>query len=247
MLLGSYLFDSFKARNCIAAFSRGKLDLGFKDNPGLRENRALFLEGLGIAARSLVCLQQVHGNRVFPAQAKDAGKGAFEYQSAIAGYDGLISAESNLPLAVFSADCLSVFMLDAANRVCAVLHAGWKGTKDRIVPAALDIFRDKFNSHPEEIICGFGPSIRSCCYEVGVEFQDYFSKGLVKRKGRVFLDLAHTNREQLVSAGVPEENISDCGICTSCRNKEFFSYRKDGRGAGRMMSVIMIKENLCKV
>lgn len=243
MLLNNYLFDSFKAQDCIAVFSRGKLDLGFKDNPGLRENRALFLGQLGIPSDNLVCLQQVHGNKVFSAQMKDAGRGAFEYETAVAGYDGLISAENNLPLAVFSADCLSVFMLDTRNRIAAILHAGWKGTKDRIVLGALDIYKNKFNSLPRDIICGFGPCIRNCCYEVGEEFHDYFSKGLVKRKGRVFLDLARTNLEQLISAGIPESNITDCGICTSCQNRDFFSYRKDGQNTGRMMSVIMVKED----
>lgn len=242
MPLNNYLFDSFKAQDCIAGFSLGKLDLGFKDNPGLRENRALFLGQLGIAAQSLVCLQQVHGNAVFQAQRKDAGRGAFEYETAVAGYDGLISARKNLPLGVFSADCLSVFMLDIRNRTAALLHAGWKGTKDRIALAALDIFKNKFNSRPEEIICGFGPCIRDCCYEVGEEFREYFSKGLVKRKGKVFLDLARTNLEQLTGAGIPESNVTDCGICTSCQNQDFFSYRKDGQKTGRMMSVIMVKE-----
>ena len=243
MLLNNYLFDSFKAQDCIAGFSLGKLDLGFKDNPGLRENRGTFLGQLGIAADSLVCLQQVHGNKVFSAERKDAGQGAFEYETAVAGYDGLISARKNLPLAVFSADCLSVFMLDTRNRIAAILHAGWKGTKDRIVLSALDIFKNRFSSLPRDIICAFGPCIRDCCYEVGEEFRDYFSKGLVKRKGRVFLDLARTNLEQLTGAGIPESNVTDCGICTSCQNQDFFSYRKDGQKTGRMMSVIMIKED----
>ena len=241
MLLKSYLFDSFKAQDCIAGFSLGKLDLGFKDNPALKENRGAFLGQLGIAAENLVCGQQVHGNKVFPAEIKDAGRGAFEYETAVAGYDGLISARKKLPLAVFSADCLSVFMLDTRNRIAAILHAGWKGTKDRIALSALDIFKNKFNSHPRDIICGFGPCIRDCCYEVGEEFRGYFSEGLVKRKGRVFLDLTRANLEQLISAGIPEINVTDCGICTSCQNQDFFSYRKDGQNTGRMMSVIMIK------
>lgn len=243
MPLNNYLFDSFKANNCLAAFSLGKLDLGFKDNPALRQNRSLFLGQLGIAAESLVCGQQVHGNAVFQAQRKDAGRGAFEYETAVAGYDGLISAGRNLPLGVFSADCLSVFMLDIRNRTAAILHAGWKGTKDRIVLSALDIFKNRFNSRPQDIICGFGPCIRDCCYEVGEEFRDYFSGGLVKRKERVFLDLARTNLEQLIGAGILEKNVTDCGICTSCQNQDFFSYRKDGQKTGRMMSVIMVKED----
>lgn len=241
MLLSNYIFESFKAYNCLAAFSLGRLDLGFKNNPGLRQNRALFLGQLDIAAESLVCGQQVHGNVVFQAQSKDAGRGAFEYETAIAGCDGLISVREGLPLAVLSADCLPVFMLDTANRISAILHAGWKGARDKIVLSALDIFKDAFNSRLQDIICGLGPCIRDCCYEVGEEFSAYFSGGLVKRKGKVFLDQARANMEQLIGGGIAKDNITDCGICTSCRNDEFFSYRKEGQSAGRMMSVIMVK------
>lgn len=239
MQSGYYLFDSFKAHNCVAAFSTNRLDLGFYNNPKLKENRGQFLKKLAIPFDTLVCLQQVHGNSVFIAAKKDAGHGAGDYTVAIPGYDGIITAEKRLPLAVFSADCLSIFMLDIKNRVAAILHSGWRGTKDNIVGVALTTMKNKFSSHAEDIVCGLGPSIRSCCYEVGPEFKDYFSNGLLKRKGKIFLDLAHTNLLQLQKSGVKEKNIYDCGLCTSCQ-QDFFSYRRDGQNAGRMMSVIMI-------
>jgi copper oxidase (laccase) domain-containing protein len=66
---------------------------------------------------------------------------------------------------------------------------------------------------------------------------------LFKRKGKIFLDLAQANLLQLQKSGVKEKNIYDCGMCTSCQ-QDFFSYRRDGQNAGRMMSVIMIKKNL---
>jgi copper oxidase (laccase) domain-containing protein len=35
--------------------------------------------------------------------------------------------------------------------------------------------------------------------------------------------------------------ISAKEIYTTCRNEEFFSYRKEGIGCGRMMSVMMLR------
>ncbi len=72
-------------------------------------------------------------------------------------------------------------------------------------------------------------------------FQDYFPDCVERRLEKFFLDLIKINSRQLLSAGVLERNISDSQICTSCRNDEFFSYRKEGQSAGRMMSVVMIK------
>ncbi|HVB35472.1 MAG TPA: peptidoglycan editing factor PgeF [Patescibacteria group bacterium] len=57
----------------------------------------------------------------------------------------------------------------------------------------------------------------------------------------VQLDLALANRRQLESTGVMAERISSCGLCTSCQNDWFFSYRRQGQRAGRMMAAIGIR------
>lgn len=239
---GYFLFDSFKKYGCIAAFSRGRLNLGFQNNPDLKKNREGFLRKIGLKPEDLICLKQVHGNKIFLAKKEDKGKGAFDYTAAIADCDGIITREKELPLAVFSADCLSVFMLDIQNNTGAVIHAGWRGSKESITLSALHILKEKFLSNTKDILCGFGPCIRSCCYEVNEDFQDYFPDGLEERQGKLFLDLIKINSQQLLSAGVLEKNISDSQICTSCQNEDFFSYRKEGQSAGRMMSVVMIKK-----
>lgn len=238
---GYFLFDSFEKYNCKAGFNCDRRDLGFHHNTAIEKNRAHFLKKLGIDPLGLVCLQQVHGNKVYLAAKENRGRGALSYISAIPGYDGIATITRSLPLAIFTADCLSVFLLDVKNMAAALVHCGWQGTRGGIMLYALNMLKDKFKSQPKDILCGFGPSIRSCCYQVGLEFKDYFPGGLIKRKGRIFFDLAGTNFKQLRAAGILKKNIADTGICTSCQNKHFFSYRKEGIGAGRMMSVIMIK------
>ena len=60
---------------------------------------------------------------------------------------------------------------------------------------------------------------------------------------RVQLDLRAANRWQLVHAGLDPRNIAVSTLCTGCRTDLFFSYRKEGGGTGRMMSVIGIVPN----
>ena len=55
------------------------------------------------------------------------------------------------------------------------------------------------------------------------------------------LNLAAVARHQLEAAGIPPRNIFVSGECTFCRNDRFFSYRKEGSRAGRMMAVIGIR------
>ena len=57
---------------------------------------------------------------------------------------------------------------------------------------------------------------------------------------RVRLDLRAANRWQLMEAGLKAQNIAVSALCTGCRSDLFFSYRKEGAGTGRMMSVIGI-------
>ena len=81
-----------------------------------------------------------------------------------------------------------------------------------------------------------GPAIGVCCYEVGSEVAAEFGQS-----GRTHIDLAAVNREQLVAAGVPEEHIYSAKLCTRCRADDFWSYRREKEGAGRMFSFAGIR------
>src|SRR6185436_19875128 len=43
------------------------------------------------------------------------------------GVDGFLTDQSGIPLGIFTADCLSVFLASRDERVVGVLHAGWRG------------------------------------------------------------------------------------------------------------------------
>jgi hypothetical protein len=87
-----------------------------------------------------------------------------------------------------------------------------------------------------------GPSIRSCCYEVGRDFSRHFREGLIRRAGKTYFDLAAAAIAQLRQAGLDPGRIYDSRLCTSCRSDEFFSYRREGAQTGRSMSVLEIDE-----
>ena len=97
-----------------------------------------------------------------------------------------------------------------------------------------------FLSQPSSLKIVLGPSIRECCYQVGPEFQGFFPSHVREREGHLYLDVVNSNQEQLLQAGVRQENIFDSGICTCC-NKNYFSFRRDGVKAGRMISLMMLK------
>lgn len=230
--------------NLVCAFSgrsQQNMSLFYGDTSESLANRRNFLSGLGIDYRDLVCAKQVHKSSIVCAKEKDKGKGALVYDNAINNTDAFLTNGRNLPLAVFTADCLSIFFYDYICGCIGLAHAGWRSSKENIAMKAAGLMQEKFGCKVENLNAGFGPAIRRCCYEVGSEFKAYFPGGIMRRKGRYYLDLIKINREQLLRSGIKSENIFDCGICTSCQNDDFFSYRREGKACGRMMSVAMLR------
>lgn len=239
-----YLLSGFPITRLICAFSSrhlGNMSLCYGNTESSLKNRKDFLNSLGISYQDLVCARQVHGSRIRYVKESDRGKGALNYNDSLVDTDALVTDQRNLPLAVFSADCLSIFLYAPKIPAIGLVHAGWRSTKEKIVIKTLQIMQKEFNMHIEDISVGFGPAIRSCCYEVEKKFKDFFSDDLIKRNNHCYLDLVRINKKQVLDLGVKEHNISDAQICTSCQNSDFFSFRKEGNSCGRIMSVIMLK------
>lgn len=217
------------------------MSLYYGDTVSSLENRKNFLNSLGIDYKSLVCARQAHGTNVRYISEDALGRGALSYDNSIADTDGFITDKKNIPVAVFTADCLSVFIYDPKTPSIGLVHSGWRSTKGNIVSKVIKLMQEKFNAEPKNLYAGFGASIRGCCYEVSTDFKDYFSEGLIQKDGRFYLDLSLVNKGQLLNAGLKDENIFPPQVCTFCHNDEFFSYRKEGKACGRMMSVMMLK------
>lgn len=240
---GFYFNQDFFSGQVVFAFSSRKqknMSLFYGNVEQSLVHRKNFLAELGIDYTNLVCAQQTHGNDATYVHEKDLGKGALTYASAIENTDALITDKKNTPMAIFTADCPSVFIYDPLAPAVGLVHAGWRSTKQEIIKNTVMLMQKKFNSQIAQLYVMFGPAIRNCCYEVGKEFREFFNLGLEPKNSRFYLDLISINQKQAQDLGILEQNIFDCGICTSCRNDEFFSYRKEGKDCGRMMSVMML-------
>jgi len=182
-----------------------------------------------------VHIHQVHGNKIIIAE------DSLRDEHVLKEADGLITQDFDLPLAIRSADCLSVFLYDEKHNGIGLIHVGWRGSQTNIVGQAIKLIKKQWQAYPKDIKVAFGPAIRSCCYEVGGEFKDFFPEDLIARNSRYYLDLPQMTRNQLLFCGVDKTNIYDCEICTCC-DPSFFSFRREGNNTGRMISLMMIKK-----
>jgi polyphenol oxidase len=236
--------EKFGLKDVISVFSSrldGNMSLSYGDTRGALENRRKFLSALAIDYRDLICAKQVHGKAVTYVTQTHKGSGALDYDSSISGTDGFLTDKKDVPIAILTADCLSVFIYDPRKPAVGILHAGWRSTEKNICGQVIRLMQEKFGSRPDELLIGFGPSIRSCCCKMEDDFKSNFPFGLTNRGGSVYVDIALINRRQLVSCGVQEGNIFDPKFCTFSENNAFFSFRKEAQGAGRMISVIMLR------
>lgn len=171
---------------------------------------------------SISTLRQVHSDTVVLA---DGRKGC------LGEGDALLSNTPGVTVAVKTADCLPILLVDGANRAVAAVHAGWRGTVRQIARRSVDAMRQAFATRPADLLAVMGPGIGACCYEVGPEVAAEF--GL---SGRARVNLPEVNRLQLIAEGIPAAQIYASKLCTQCRPEDFWSYRREKEGAGRMFS-----------
>jgi YfiH family protein len=112
-----------------------------------------------------VTLRQIHSDIIHCVDSVPAGP--------LAG-DGLITSTPKLLLAIQTADCLPVILVDAKRRSIGVFHAGWRGSVQRIVEKGVGEMVRHFGSRARDLKAAIGPGIYGCCYEVGEEVRKKF-------------------------------------------------------------------------
>ena len=203
------------------------------DSPLTVDQRAYLKKCSGLDIPQVFWRKQIHGDDVLMAE------GTPGWAQGRPDADAYITNDKGLPIAIRTADCVPVFIFDPQKKAIGLSHAGWKGTYKSIAAKTVQRMQDKYASRCYDCKIVLGPSIRECCYQVGEEFRDYFPLHVKERAGHLYLDAIGANRDQLLQLGIRQENIFDSGICTCC-HKNYFSFRRDGLKAGRMISLMML-------
>ncbi|MBR3714844.1 MAG: peptidoglycan editing factor PgeF [Clostridia bacterium] len=217
-------------------FNRGDLD------ENVRENISRFCRTIGSTDKALVTASQIHSANVHTVDSSDRGK-------VLPDMDGFVTREKGIPISVSIADCAPILLEDSDNRVVAALHAGWRGT---VAGIAAEGVRKMcaLGCDPKNINAAIGPCIHKCCYEVSKDFleavtdirgKDFALRHITESaNGKYCADITSMNGEILLESGIPFENISVSGKCTSCESELFFSHRASKGQRGAMKAVIML-------
>ncbi len=215
--------------------NRKKLTLGFSraidgnmkfhedENDSIAsDNREKFFKKVGLPCKNLVSCKLVHGKKIAIVDKKDKGK-------IFSGYDGLITKDKNLILSITAADCLPIYFFGKNKKVIGMLHAGYKGVLKNAASAMVKSMIKNFSSNPKDIFVYIGPHIKKCHFEIGrerIEEFKNFSRFIIKRRNKKFVDLAGIVEAQLKDDGIKDKNIKINPECTYCE-KKYFSFRRD--------------------
>ncbi len=208
-------------------------------------NYAIAAEKFGLTAGDICRSYQAHTDLCITVDNTHRGVGITRPKFSF-GVDGLVSKTADLLLSVRTADCVPVLLYDPVNKVCAAVHAGWRGTVANITGNAVR----EMMAHgcvPSNIYAAIGPCIGACCYEVGQEVYDAFARAgefsccfVLRGNGKYLLDLTMANRLFLQRAGLLSAHIDAAEICTKCHENLFFSHRRMGAERGTMSAFITV-------
>ena len=159
--------------------------------------------------------------------------------------DGVIG-ENQLPVAVYTADCLPVLFADSEQHQVAAVHAGLKGTLSGVLNSAIDGLLNR-GARTETLHVAIGPAIGPCCYELGKDLvtqmqeradlpalqwasEQPHNSAAIRPQARahhqgVWFDLPHLARGLLLQRGIPAEQIEVLNVCTYCMAESGSSYR----------------------
>jgi polyphenol oxidase len=152
-------------------YGRKQLNLGFTaqdSRVNVEKNRKTFVASVTrtqFQKWSLITLRQIHSDLIHRVD---------EIPTAPLSGDGLITNSPGILLAVLTADCLPVVLVDVKTRAIGVFHAGWRGTVKRIAEKGIGEMHRWFGTRPRDVKAAIGPGIRGCCYQVGPEVREAF-------------------------------------------------------------------------
>ena len=215
----------------------------------IQKNRETLCQLLGIEDHSLLMPHQVHLAEIAVVDREMLTLPTEEILQKLDGIDALMTNEAGVCIGVSTADCIPVLLYDPIRRASCAIHAGWRGTVQRIVEKAVARMTEVFGSDPKNLIAQIGPGIHLESFEVGDEVYQTFEKEgfpmelISKKYEKWHIDLPECNRLQLVAAGIPETHIAVSPVCTFQQSDTFFSARKLSINSGRIFTGILLQES----
>lgn len=222
------------------------LNCGFgsgDDSDKVARNRAIAMDGLGLAADRLVTCRQVHSATVVAVEEPWRRENS-------PSADGMVTTRPGIALGVLAADCAPILFADPRSGVIGAAHGGWRGALDGVAEATVAAMV-AHGARAADIRAAIGPCIGQASYEVGPEFPPRFL-AVDPDSGAFFVPAARDGHFRFDLGGYIVHRLSRLGLaaieCSGCDTAadpdRFFSYRRGclvgERDYGRALAAITL-------
>ncbi len=206
----------------------------------VRENLARVAQALGLSSERVYVARQVHDRGVLVLDGSESTPTV-----ARTAADAIVSSAAATGCGVRTADCVPILLADPESGRSAALHAGWRGVVREVIASTIEQLV-ALGSRRAALLAAIGPHIGPDAFEVGDDVALELSRasnaeGVVRRTsdGKAHVHLARIVQAQLCAAGLSRASIEQVPGCTYSDGSRYFSYRRDGKRSGRMLSVIV--------
>lgn len=199
----------------------------------------------GIPLEHIIIPHQVHDTHCLLIDDNFLQLPTEERKAHLEGVDAVITAMPYTLICISTADCIPVIIYDTAHHAAANIHAGWKGTVQRIVEKTFAQMQHTFGTQAQDCRAIIGPGISLQSFEVGDEVYERFNDAgfdmlsITQRFDKWHINLPLCNQQQLMRCGILQENIHVSDICTF-RDTNYFSARREGVETGRNMTCLTL-------
>ena len=229
---------------CTASWNFGAWSMDSEAN--ISRNYEILAETLDTVPEQMLRTDQTHTTNIRAVTEEDRGKGITRPKD-YSDVDGLVTNVKGIALVTGHADCNAVFFYDPVKQVIGLAHSGWRGTLGGIAAGMVRKMAECYGCASGDLITGLGPALCQDCFEVDADVaQRFFDKSAdyqqfaYMRGMKYYVDLKGIIRHDLLSAGVPEAQFHDMGLCTKCHTDMFFSHRGHHGKRGIMAAAMML-------
>lgn len=207
------IHGSFTRYGGLSLFPFDSLNVGFEigdQNETVQKNQELISNALGL--KKLLHGKQIHGSTIHII--KDLNEN-------IPPCDALITRLTSVGLLIKHADCQAALIYDPKNQVIGNVHAGWRGSIQKIYTKTILKMYETFGSLAEDLLITISPSLGPDDAEF-INYKEELPLSFLPYQVKPsYFDFWKISKQELLEAGVLESNIEIAKISTFS-NKDFF-------------------------
>ncbi|MDP3953692.1 MAG: polyphenol oxidase family protein [bacterium] len=232
----------------ISTVGDGNMSCNYGGADSVVRNRKEFLGKLGLNLSDCVMMDLSHGDSVNIVGVADKGRAMGDCGTGGVQGDAMVTDKVGVYLFVLTADCLPLTLYDPQRKALALVHLSRINTNLKLTQKVVSLMREKWGSNPEDILVWGGPSISKTSYKLDFfkeEARGWDPFAVKMPNGKISVDVAGFNRQQLLDMGVKENNI-DISEIDTFSSATYFSHYRTGRAGepeSRFATVVGIKDS----